>query len=85
MSFLVDRLKELVKYTGLQVAPAELEEMIQAHPGVQDAGDAGDLMAYVAARVAPHKKIRAVRFVDRIPKSPTGKILRRVLRETALA
>ena len=38
-------------------------------------------MAFVAERVAPHKKVRAVEFVDRIPKSPSGKILRRVLVE----
>jgi len=40
-----------------------------------------ELMAFVADRVAPHKKVRRVEFIDRIPKSPTGKILRRVLVE----
>ena len=104
--FLVDRLKELIKYTALQVAPAELEDIIQSHPAVLDATvigapdeaageipmafvvrrdnatlDADELMQYVAARVAPHKKVRRVEIVDQIPKSPTGKILRRVLRE----
>lgn len=104
--FLVDRLKELIKYNALQVAPAELEDIIQSHPAVMDAAvigtpdesvgeiptafvvvrpgatlDAAELMQYVAARVAPYKKVRAVEFIDQIPKSPTGKILRRVLRE----
>ena len=46
---------------------------------------AEELMEYVAARVAPHKKVRAVEFIDQIPKSPTGKILRRVLKERGRA
>jgi acyl-CoA synthetase (AMP-forming)/AMP-acid ligase II len=104
--FLVDRLKEFIKYKAYQVAPAELEDVIQSHPAVHDAAvigapdeaageipmafvvkkrettlDAGELMQYVAARVAPYKKIRAVEFVNEIPKSPAGKILRRVLKE----
>ncbi|MGH8931982.1 MAG: AMP-binding protein [Egibacteraceae bacterium] len=102
--FLVDRVKELIKYKAYQVAPAELEALLIAHPAVADAAvipkpdvRAGEipkayivpatevtveeLMAYVAARVAPHKKVREVAFVDQIPKSPTGKILRRVLIE----
>ena len=101
---IVDRLKELIKYKGFQVAPAELEAMLCSHPAVADAavvpmaddvcgevpkafvvlkGDASpaDLMAYVAERVAPYKKIRVVEIIDAIPKSPSGKILRRVLRE----
>ncbi len=40
-----------------------------------------DLMAYVATRVAPYKKVRRLEIVDQIPKSPSGKILRRVLVE----
>jgi len=40
-----------------------------------------EIMEFVAARVAPHKKIRRVEVVDQIPKSPTGKILRRILRD----
>ncbi len=104
--FLVDRLKELIKYKAFQVAPAELEDVIQSHPSVLDAAvigapdeaageipmafvvkktgttlDAGELMQYVAARVAPYKKIRAVEFVTEIPKSSAGKILRRVLKD----
>ncbi len=102
--FVVDRLKELIKYKGRQVAPAELEAILISHPAVADAGvvpsfdleageipkafvvlkheiSAAELMKFVAERVAPHKKIRAVEFVDEIPKSPAGKILRRVLVE----
>jgi len=107
--YLVDRIKELIKYNALQVAPAELEDVIQTHPAVADAAvigipdeaageipkafvvvragaqiDGAELMAYVAQRVAPHKKVRAVEFIDQIPKSPSGKILRRVLRERSV-
>lgn len=99
---IVDRVKELIKYKGLQVAPAELEAVLLSHPGIADAAvipvadpDAGeipkayivarspltelDVMEYVAARVSPYKKIRRVEFIDTIPKSPSGKILRRLL------
>jgi acyl-CoA synthetase (AMP-forming)/AMP-acid ligase II len=102
--FIVDRLKELIKYKGYQVPPAELEAVLVSHPKVKDAGviglqldggeeapkacvvvdgevDPDELMAYVAERVAPYKRIRQVEIVDEIPKSPSGKILRRVLRE----
>jgi acyl-CoA synthetase (AMP-forming)/AMP-acid ligase II len=100
----VDRLKELIKYKAYQVAPAELEAVLLAHPAVADvavipspdeaAGEvpkafvvlseeatADELMAFVATRVAPYKKIRRLEFVDTIPKSAAGKILRRVLVE----
>jgi acyl-CoA synthetase (AMP-forming)/AMP-acid ligase II len=102
--FIVDRTKELIKYKGLQVAPAELEAVILGHAAVADAAVIGaaddeagevpkayvvrkgeitaeEVMAYVAERVAPHKKIRAVEFIDQLPKSATGKLLRRVLVE----
>jgi acyl-CoA synthetase (AMP-forming)/AMP-acid ligase II len=102
--FLVDRLKELIKFRAYQVAPAELEEVLLSHPAVADAAvvpspddeagevpkayvvlkdhaSAEDLMAFVASRVAPYKKVRRLEFVDQIPKSPTGKILRRLLVE----
>jgi acyl-CoA synthetase (AMP-forming)/AMP-acid ligase II len=101
--WIVDRLKELIKYKGYQVAPAELEALLLTHPDVTDAAVIGvphaeggeapkafvvtarptgadALMAWVAERVAPYKKVRAVEFVDAIPKSPSGKILRRQLR-----
>ncbi len=100
----VDRLKELIKYKGFQVAPAELEAVLLAHPAVanvavipspdEEAGEvpkafvvlhgeatAAELMAYVADNVAPYKKIRRLAFVDQIPKSASGKILRRLLVE----
>ena len=102
--FVVDRVKELIKYNGLQVAPAELEAVLLANPAIADAAvipvpdeSAGELpkafvvlkgettpdeiMAFVAERVAPHKKVRIVEIVDTIPKSASGKILRRVLIE----
>jgi acyl-CoA synthetase (AMP-forming)/AMP-acid ligase II len=101
--FIVDRLKELIKYKGYQVPPAELEAVLVSHPKVKDAGvigipmddggeapkacvvcdpdlDPEELMAYVAERVAPYKRIREVEIVDEIPKSASGKILRRLLR-----
>ncbi|HSR27387.1 MAG TPA: 4-coumarate--CoA ligase family protein [Actinomycetes bacterium] len=100
--FIVDRVKELIKYKGLQVAPAELEAVLLSHPEVADAAvvrypdeqagevpkafvvarnpvDPEELMAFVAERVAPHKKVRRVEFVDEIPKAASGKILRRLL------
>jgi len=102
--FIVDRVKELIKYKGFQVAPAELEAILLTHPSVADtavipcpddeAGEvpkafvvlkqdvsAEELMRFVAEQVAPHKKIREVEFIEQIPKSLSGKILRRVLVE----
>ena len=102
--FIVDRLKELIKVNGFQVAPAELEALLVTHPAVADAAviarpdaargeapvavvvasaalDADDLMEWAARRVAPYKRIRAVRFAAAIPRTPSGKILRRVLTE----
>lgn len=101
---IVDRVKELIKYKGHQVAPAELEAILIAHPQVADCAvigvpddeagelpkafvvpagdlDSGELMAFVAEQVAPHKRIRAIELVREIPKSPSGKILRRLLRD----
>jgi acyl-CoA synthetase (AMP-forming)/AMP-acid ligase II len=100
--FVVDRLKELIKVSGYQVAPAELEALLSAHPGVADAAvigtpderrgevpvavvvpreelGAADLLAWFAERVSPYKRIRAVRFTDSIPRTPSGKVLRRLL------
>jgi len=100
--FIVDRAKELIKYKGFQVPPAELEAVLLTHPCVADAAvipvpdeEAGEvpkaivalkqaceseaILDFVAERVAPHKRIRYLEFVEKIPKSPSGKILRRVL------
>ncbi|MDX1623619.1 MAG: AMP-binding protein [Gemmatimonadota bacterium] len=105
---IVDRAKELIKYKGYQVAPAELEAVLLENPAVADAAvipipdeeageapkgfvvaagplDEASVLAWVAERVAPYKKLRAVELVDEIPKSPSGKILRRVLIEAERA
>jgi acyl-CoA synthetase (AMP-forming)/AMP-acid ligase II len=102
--FIVDRLKELIKYKGFQVPPAELEALLITHPSVADVAvigvpdeeagelpkafvvkngevDAATLQAFVAEHVATYKNIRLVEFVDEIPKSASGKILRRLLRD----
>ena len=102
--FIVDRMKELIKYKGFQVAPAELEAVLLSHPNIADAAvipcaddeagevpkafvvlrgevPAAEIMDFVASRLAPHKKIRFVEFIAQIPRSASGKILRRVLVE----
>jgi len=103
--YIVDRVKELIKYKGYQVPPAELEAVLLTNPAIADAAVIGatdadgeeyphafvvpatgaevgadDVMHYVAERVAPYKKVRGVQFVDAIPKSASGKILRKDLR-----
>jgi acyl-CoA synthetase (AMP-forming)/AMP-acid ligase II len=100
--YIVDRAKELIKYKGFQVPPAELEAVLLTHEAIADAAvipcpddEAGEvpkayvvlrcdatpeeIMSYVESRVAPHKRLRGVEFIDQIPKSPSGKILRRML------
>ena len=102
--WIVDRIKELIKYKGYQIAPAELEALLLTHPAIIDAAVIGlpdeeagevpkafvvarepitpeDVSQFVADHVAPYKKVRAVEIIDEIPKSPSGKILRRVLIE----
>lgn len=102
--YIVDRLKELIKYKGMQVAPAEIEATLVTHPAIADAAVIGkadeeagevpkafvvlkdeataeEIMAFIAERVAPHKRVREVAIVEQIPKSSSGKILRRVLVE----
>ena len=99
---IVDRVKELIKYKGYQVAPAEIEAVLLTHPMVADAAvipasdpeagevpkafvvlkgpiDLEEIQSYVAERVAAYKKIRKIESIDQIPKSPSGKILRRIL------
>ncbi|MFN8111978.1 MAG: AMP-binding protein [Solirubrobacterales bacterium] len=100
---IVDRLKELIKYKGFQVPPAELEAILITHPAVADCAvigvpdeEAGELpkafivcsedvedeeiLAFVAEKVSPQKKIRILERIEEIPKSASGKILRRQLR-----
>ncbi|KAI4632618.1 uncharacterized protein J4E87_002092 [Alternaria ethzedia] len=109
MFYIVDRKKELIKYKGLQVAPAELEAVLLSHPLVLDAAVIGvltddgtnevprayvvadkskisseDVIEFVKGKVAGHKQLRGgVIFLDEIPKSPAGKILRKDLRALA--
>ncbi|MCZ0985956.1 4-coumarate--CoA ligase family protein [Streptomyces diastatochromogenes] len=103
--FIVDRLKELIKYKGYQVPPAELEALLLTHPDISDSAVVGvadddgeeipkafvvrragtdltadEVIEFVAGRVAPYKKVRRVEFIDVIPKSASGKILRKDLR-----
>ena len=102
---IVDRVKELIKYKGYQVPPAELEALLLTNDAIADAAVIGvkdsdgeeipkafvvkqqgadisedDVMSFVAERIAPHKKVRVVEFIDEIPKSGSGKILRKDLR-----
>ncbi len=105
-TFIVDRLKELIKVKGFQVPPAELEALLVQHPGVADVAVIGiedeeagelpkafvvrapgsevapeELSAYLAGHVATYKVVKHYAFVEAIPKSASGKILRRMLRE----
>ncbi|RDD44758.1 4-coumarate--CoA ligase-like 7 [Trichoplax sp. H2] len=107
--YIVDRIKELIKYKGYQVAPAELESLLKSHPDISDAAvigipderageiprayiilkDSGNgkittekIQEYVTSKVAPHKRLRGgIAIVTEIPKSASGKILRRLIRD----
>lgn len=103
--FIVDRLKELIKYKGFQIAPAELEAVLVAMEGIADAAviglpddEAGELPiafvvrseggpneaaihAHFVDKLATYKQLHQIGFVDEIPKSASGKILRRLLRD----
>jgi acyl-CoA synthetase (AMP-forming)/AMP-acid ligase II len=108
--YVLDRSKEMIKYKGFPVAPAEVESLLLEHPSVRDCGvvakpdlDAGEipcafvvlrdsftpstalakeLRDFVADRLSRHKQPREVHFVDVVPRTPSGKILRRELRKT---
>jgi acyl-CoA synthetase (AMP-forming)/AMP-acid ligase II len=104
--YVVDRLKELIKYKGFQVPPAELEAVLLRHPDVTDAAVVGlpdeeageipvgfvvlradaaaspdEIRQFVAGQVATYKQLRRLEVIDAIPKSASGKILRRLLRD----
>ncbi len=113
--FITDRVKELIKYKGFQVAPAELEGLLTSHPKISDVAVIGvynedqatevprayvvpapgveggkktedEIVEWLRAKVANHKRLRGgVRFVDEVPKSASGKILRRLLKVRAEA
>ncbi len=105
-TYIVDRKKEMIKYKGFGVAPAELEALLMEHPAVLDSAvigvpddEAGEvpkgfvvlrpgqsataeaLIAFVNGKLAGYKKLHYVEFIDAIPKVPSGKILRRELKE----
>lgn len=111
--YITDRIKELIKYKGFQVPPAELEGILVTHPNVNDVAvigvydkeqatelprayivpngrgrtekEAREIAEWLNAKVAGHKKLRGgVRWADEIPKSASGKILRRLLKVKAL-
>lgn len=113
--YITDRVKELIKYKGFQVAPASIESLLAAHPLVDEAavigvwnselatevpmafitrkggagarqlGDAQRIQDWLAGEVADHMRLRGgVKFIDEIPKSVSGKVLRKVLKEMAM-
>jgi len=100
--FLVDRIKEMIKVKGYQVAPAEIEAVLMSHPQIIDAAvipspdpefgevpkayvvstaslTAEQVISHVAERLGPIKHVGKVSFIENIPRSGSGKILRRVL------
>ena len=111
--YITDRVKELIKYKGFQVAPAELEGLLLGHPKVRDVAVVGyydksqatelprayivpmsgvkappeltrEIVDWLHAKIASHKRLRGgVRYFGEIPKTASGKILRRVLKERA--
>ena len=107
--YIRDRKKEMIKFKGFGIAPAEIEALLVEHPAIADAAvigkpdpeageipkafvvkkpghdlAAGDVVAFVKGRLANYKVPGEVEFVTAIPKTPSGKILRRVLKEQEL-
>ncbi|KAJ3689528.1 hypothetical protein LUZ61_018692 [Rhynchospora tenuis] len=105
--YILDRLKDTIKYKGFQIAPADLEALLLVHPDITDVAvtseeneetgeipvafvvrrsgislSSSEVMDHVNKQVAPYKKVRKVVFVNSLPKSPTGKVLRRLLRSS---
>jgi long-chain acyl-CoA synthetase len=104
---ITDRKKELIKYKGFSVAPAQLEALLLEHPAVADvaviakadnkAGEipkafvvrragyeemgADELISWANGKLASYKNVREIEFIDAIPRNPSGKILRRILKE----
>jgi long-chain acyl-CoA synthetase len=107
--YILDRRKEMIKYKGFPVAPAEVEAVLMEHPAVRDCGvvarpnlEAGEipcafvvlrsghlsddamkksLCTFVADRLTHYKQPREIHFIDAVPRTPSGKILRRELRK----
>ena len=105
-TYIVDRMKEMIKYKGFRLAPAELEGLLVEHPAVLEAAVIGvpddevgeapkgfvvirsghnvtvdDIIIFVNSKLTGYKKLHAVEFIDVLPKVPSGKILRRELKE----
>jgi acyl-CoA synthetase (AMP-forming)/AMP-acid ligase II len=104
---ITDRKKELIKYKGFSVAPAQLEALLLEHPAVADVAviakpneeagevpkafvvlragyeelDAEELRAWANGKLATYKNVHDIEYIDAIPRNPSGKILRRVLKE----
>jgi len=104
--YIVDRKKDMIKYKGFSIAPAELEALLMEHPAIQDAAVIGilneeagevpkgfvvvrpghdvtaeELLTFANGKLANFKRLHIVEFIDVLPRVPSGKILRRVLRE----
>jgi acyl-CoA synthetase (AMP-forming)/AMP-acid ligase II len=106
--YVLDRRKEMIKYKGFPVAPAEIESVLLEHPAVRDCGVVGrkcedteipvafvtlrdgfvesdkvrsELLEFVGQQLTPYKQPRELHFVQQIPHTPSGKVLRRELRE----
>ncbi|MGO9116777.1 MAG: class I adenylate-forming enzyme family protein [Desulfomonilaceae bacterium] len=108
--YIVDRLKELIKCKGFQVAPAEIEHILLGHEDIIDAAVIGEshlelgetpvayvvrrdgsalspekIIEFAASGMAKYKRLSKVIFTEAIPRSPSGKILRRVIKEKHVA